>query len=176
MFRPAGGPRLVVMGGGGGRASGWVWALVVALFAGAVGAWWWWSTRPVPLRVDGLVAVAASGDTPCADADDCVLVFLAPWDDASTTTAEMLPALDERWADDGPQIEVVVGAGERLEMERLARRVPLPSWIDGDGLWVETLRLTTAPTWLRVQGGRVTARVDGTWLPIEAQLARLGFE
>lgn len=178
VFRPVGAPPagMVVMGGGG-RALGWSGPLIGALLvaAAAVGGFWWWR-RPVPLPVEGLVAVAASGEAPCAGADDCVLVFLTPWDDASAATAEMLPALDERWADGGPRIEVVVGADGRLALERMARRVPLPSWIDPEEALVAGLGIETAPTWLRVRGGAVVARVEGTWLPIEAQIARLGVD
>ncbi|MCB9553006.1 MAG: hypothetical protein H6705_14245 [Myxococcales bacterium] len=178
VFRPVGAaPAGMVVMGGGGRSSGWVGPMLLVLFlAGAAAGGWLWWRRPAPLPVDGLVAVAASGEAPCAGADDCVLVFLTPWDDASATTAELLPALDERWAEGGPRIEVVIGADGRLALERMARRVPLPSWIDPGEALVAGLSIETAPTWLRVQGGAVTGRVEGTWLPIEAQLRRLGFE
>lgn len=167
------GSRVVVMGAGvdRGHRRMWPWVLALAVVA-AAGAWWW--SRPPLMPAVALRGVAPAGGALCAEAADCVVVYVAPWDAASTRTAELLEGLDEVWFD--RRIEVVVGSGAAPQMELMARGSPLSTWIDDSGSMVEALAIETVPTWLRVQGGRITGRVEGTWLPIEAQLVRLGIE
>lgn len=167
------GSRVVVMGAGvdRGRRRVWPWVLALAVIGGA-GAWLW--SRPPPMPAVALRGVAPAGGALCAEAADCVVVYVAPWDAASTRTAALLEGLDEAWL--GRRIEVVVGSGAPAQMELMARGSPLSTWVDDDGVMVAALGIETVPTWLRVQGGRITGRVEGTWLPIEAQLVRLGIE
>jgi len=127
----------------------------------------------VPLPADGLQAVLAESVLPCGDAPDCIVVYLAPWDEASVRTAGMLADLRATWADEGPVIEVIVGAGERDDSMRLARSVGGSSWIDPADSLPAALEFETVPAWFRVRDGRVVRRVDGTYLPIERQLDAL---
>lgn len=167
------GSRVVVMGAGVDRGRRRVWPWVLALAAiGAVGAWMW--SRPPLMPAVALRGVAPAGGALCAEAADCVVVYVAPWDEASRRTAALLEGLDEAWL--GRRIEVVVGSGAPAQMELMAQGSPLSTWVDDEGAMVGALGIETVPTWLRVQGGRITGRVEGTWLPIEAQVVRLGIE
>lgn len=169
---------MVIMGGAPAREARrrrrlWLALPVLALVALAV---WGWSRRAVPFPVEGLEPVLAADPVLCGEAADCVVVFVAPWDEASAETVALLPALRAAWAEGGPALEVVVGAGERAPMERMARAVGGSTWIDaGDGV-AAGLGLETVPAWFRLDGGRVVARVEGTFLPLGRQVQALGFD
>lgn len=167
---------MVVMGGAPARRAHrrrGLWMLVPAALA-AVLVVYAVRARGVPLPVDGLEAVLADDLLPCGDAPDCVVVYLAPWDEASATTVDMLGELRAAWADDGPQLVAVVGAAERAEAERMARAIGGSAWIDAGDALPAALSLETVPAWLRVKDGRVVRRVEGTYLPVARQLDALG--
>ncbi len=167
---------MVIMGGAPAREARrrrGVWLLAPALLIAGLVAYGV-NARGVPLPAEALEPVLASDVLPCGDVPDCVLIYLAPWDAASQQTAAMLDDLRAVWADDGPVIEVVVGAGERADSLRMARAVRGSSWIDPSDSLPRALEFETVPSWFRLENGRVVRRVIGTYLPLERQLEALG--
>lgn len=167
---------MVIMGGARARRARqrrglWLAVPVALVLVGLVA--YGVRARGVALPIEGLAPILAEEPVVCGDAPDCVIVYLAPWDAASRETAELLPTLRAAWAEDGPALEVVVGAGAGDEAARMARAVRGSSWVDPRDALPAALELSTVPTWLRVISGRVVRRVDGTFLPLDRQLEAL---
>ena len=70
-------------------------------------------------------------------------------------------------------MKVVIGQGERSRSREMAGEIGGAVFFDPDGDYYRAMKGTGVPYWITLDGQRVTARMAGYVLPLEAQLSQL---
>jgi hypothetical protein len=154
------------------RPPRWPWYLVLLSIAAA--AIWFVKFRPSTLPTGALQATAGN-QAPCANANWCVVAYIAPWDPATERSVGTINRLAATLADTDMALAVVIAPDETDEMTRLAEQFSADTWLDPTGTIEHGLKLTMMPSWLLVDSrGRVQKVVQGTHFPFRAQLEALG--
>ncbi len=171
-------PGLVVMGESAGGSTPWSRVLLVAGLLAAVGAAVALVMRPGPFPLDALTPVGADEAVVCRARPTCVVVYLAPWSDASNASLPLVEKLRERWRDDDRVgLAIVVGHDSPERVERYATALGENTWADTDDVAFRDLKLKTSPSWFTLdEAGRIRRRVEGTWFPIDLLLVKLDAE
>ncbi len=171
-------PGMVVMGEAarGGPRKGLVASIAIALtLAGAAGAW---LLTPAEFPVARLTPVGAEEEAVCRAAPRCVLVYLAPWSEASQESLSVVNKLREE-LDGDPDVgfAIVVGHDTPDRVQRYAESLGAHTWADEGDVALRAVGLETAPSWFVLDGaGKVLSRVEGTFFPYDLHLARLGIQ
>ncbi len=149
----------------------WPWLIPLLAVVGVIA----WLALRVPRFPEGLAQARVEGAAwPCDGAERCVVVFLAPWDEASRQSLPTLQAVREQ-AGEGVAVAVVVGAGERTLVQQMADEIGPDAFIDPEGRTLEKLKARIVPMWFVLDAkGDVTTSVEGTYKPVEDHLRRLG--
>ncbi|MEZ4465010.1 MAG: hypothetical protein R3F43_11055 [bacterium] len=113
---------------------------------------------------------------PCSGQRRCLVVYIAPWAPSTERTLALLKQLAADWADSSDLgLAAVVGADDPDSMKALTGLLPVPALLDADDAFARRMDVETVPTWWMVDSaGGVTQRVDGTYLPYDYHLERLG--
>lgn len=178
MLGPQATPGLVVMGEGVGGGTRWFRVVLIAVALCVVGAAVAILMRPGPFPMNALTPVGADEAVVCRARPTCVVVYLAPWSDASNAAIPMVERLRDRWRDDDRVgLAIVVGHDSPERVERFATALGENTWADTDDLAFRALKLEMAPSWFTLDAtGRVRKRIEGTFFPIELLLLKLDAE
>ncbi len=110
----------------------------------------------------------------CERADWCLIAYLSPWDPSSARTRRLLVEVDEALPD-GVTLEVIWGAGDPDDVDAMAENHGERAFIDPTDAIVKHFGLETLPAWFLVDAkGRAVERIEGTYVPIEYHLSKLG--
>ena len=110
----------------------------------------------------------------CERADWCLIAYLSPWDASSVRTRKLLSDVDEALPD-GVTLEGIWGAGDPDDLEAMAEQYGERAFIDPTETVVRHFKLETVPAWFLVDAkGRAIERMEGTYVPIEYHLSKLG--
>jgi len=171
-------PGLVVMGEAAGGGTRWVRAVLIAAALSVAGGIAAMSLRPTPFPSEALSAVGAEEAVICRARPVCVVVYLAPWSEASKTSLPLVERLRDRWRDDEEiGLAIVVGHDSPERVERYAEALGSNTWADTDDEVFRRLKLDVAPSWFTLDAtGRVEHRLEGTFFPLDLQLLKLGVE
>ena len=127
--------------------------------------------RPVHFPVGDLKSDSA---VLCEAADWCLIAYLSPWDEASARTYKLLDRV-RNTLPDGVTLEVVWGAGHPADVESMAERHGPRRFTDPSSAIVEQFKLVTVPAWFLVDAeGRAVEQMEGTYVPIDYHLHKLG--
>jgi hypothetical protein len=172
---PASTPGLVVMGEGTRGGTSWTRAVVIAGILSLGGAYAAWKLSPSQFPLNALTPVGADEVAVCKARPTCVVVYLAPWSEASNASIPLVERLRDRWRDsEEVGIAVVVGHDTPDRVERFANALGESTWADTDDEVLRTLEIKVAPSWFTLDGaGRIQTRVDGSFFPLELQLEKL---
>jgi YD repeat-containing protein len=109
-------------------------------------------------------ALRAEGPDPCARAERCLGVYLAPWCPQCQKSHELVAELRARAVRSGGRVgvKVIVGRDERAALERYAEQLGPPVFFDDDGAFLRQLGGGGVPTWVSWDAsGRVLERFSG---------------
>jgi hypothetical protein len=122
-----------------------------------------------------ITAVEASGTAVlCEQAERCLIAYLAPWDAASARTLKLLDEVEEMLPE-GVGLEVIWGAGHIDDLNTMAERYGERAFIDPSSSILGYFDLDTVPAWFLVDAkGRAVERLQGTYIPLEYHLSKLG--
>lgn len=175
---PSATPGLVVMGESARGGTSWGLAVAIAVALSVVGAIVAWQMRPRAFPMGALTPVGAEEVAVCKARPTCVVVYLAPWSEASTAAIPVVRQLRDRWRDDEQVgLAIVVGHDTPDRVERFAEALGESTWADTDDEAMRALELQVAPSWFTLDGaGRIRERVEGTFFPLDLQLVKLRAE
>ena len=111
---------------------------------------------------DGLLR--ADGPDPCAHAERCVAVYLAPWCPQCRKSGALVQALRDRAAATGGRlgVKVIVGRDEPAALEQYARKLGGTVFFDDDGSFYRQLGASGVPTWVSLDAqGNILERMAG---------------
>jgi thiol-disulfide isomerase/thioredoxin len=95
-------------------------------------------------------SLRAAGPDPCARAEKCLGVYLAPWCPQCQRSGPLLAELRERAARSGGRVgvKVIVGRDEREVLERYAEQLGGPVFFDDDGAFLRQIGGGGVPAWI----------------------------
>ncbi len=165
-LRSTGGPRPEANNSGRWLIA--VFALII-LLAGL-----WLYLRPRRLAVETLVAAGATDTRLCEGYQRCLVLYVAPWSNASITTLAQIPRLREQFDGTETGLAFIIGNGEPERMDQLAELIGDDTWLDEGDALLKANDIDTLPSWFALDvRGRIVKRVDGTYKPFAEHLSKL---
>lgn len=149
------------------------WLLLLILFgvAGAVG----YSMLPKQLPY-GQLEPWDSTAVFCKEYEDCAVLYVTPWCPACRNTLLMVQRNQERWAEEGIGVAVIIGNDDLERCREFGDFIGDIAFIDRGDFVLRRTEIDTVPTWFRVDGDRkVQGRLEGTFRPIDYTFEKLGF-